>query len=402
MPNLFLPLLTTLATLAKANFVRQTRHPLAVQEQFLRQLLQIQKYTELGRKHHLAEIKTVDQFRDRLPVWPYSDYEPYIERMAAGETGILSAEPVIYFSVTSGTTGKRKWVPVTRRFQNSLQRANLVSIGFGQAELRRRGSQFGKVLVTNSVQILGRTPGGVEYGLASVGSLRMGKFLFEQTFAHPYEILLIGDSLSRHYVCLLFALGDRHLRGIANNFPMLVLRTCSYLEEFAESLLQDLETGEIASWLKLEPELRRRLERQWAAAPRRAAQLRQIFQSAGRLTPKLVWPELAFVVTARGGTSDFYFQRFPDYFGDTPIFGGVYGCTEATYSISHEFNQDGSVLALESGFFEFIPPDQCRRTLPKPCCQRKLKWRALSHPGDQLLRVLPLRHWGCGGSGGFL
>jgi len=50
----------------------------------------------------------------------------------------------------------------------------------------------------------------------------------------------------------------------------------------------------------------------------RAAQLRKILKSEGRLTPKLAWPNLSFLATARGGTSDFYFQRFPTYFGDTP------------------------------------------------------------------------------------
>jgi len=48
---------------------------------------------------------------------------------------------------------------------------------------------------------------------------------------------------------------------------MLILRICNYLEQYAEDLIQDLETGAIASWLKLEPEIRARLERRWSANP---------------------------------------------------------------------------------------------------------------------------------------
>jgi hypothetical protein len=105
-----------------------------------------------------------------------------------------------------------------------LRQANLTSIGFLNEALQSQGLQFGKLLATNSVQLLGRTSGGIEYGPASVGVLRMGKFLYEQLFAHPYETLKPADSLTRHYICLLFALQDPAMRGIGANFPMLVLR----------------------------------------------------------------------------------------------------------------------------------------------------------------------------------
>ena len=377
MTNLLLSLLTTVAKRAKANFVNKTRQTSAVQEQFLYSVLLAYQDTELGRKYKLSEIKTIDSFRDRIPVLPYSSYEPYTERIARGEKNILTADPVVYLNLTSGSTGTKKLIPVTRRFQNSLRQANLTSIGFLSEALQARGLQFGKLLATNSVQLLGRTEGGIEYGPASVGVLRMGKFLYEQLFAHPYETLLPADSLTRHYICLLFALRQPSMRGMGANYPMLVLRICNYLEQYAEDLIQDLETGTIASWLKLEPEIRARLERRWSADSVRSAQLREILKSEGRLTPKLAWPNLSFVVTARGGTSDFYFERFPAYFEDTPGFGAVYSSAEGTFSIYNDLNDDGSILAIESGFFEFIPKDQWEAEHPKTLLANEVK------PGEQ-------------------
>lgn len=365
MANLLLPVLAAVSRRIKDRFVQKTRQPLAAQEKFLREVLQAHQNTVLGREYDLSEIKTIDQFRDRVPVLPYASYEPYTERIAKGEPNVLTPDPVVYLNLTSGSTGKSKLIPVTKRFQNSLRRANLTSMGFLSEGLRSRGSQFGKLLATNSVQLIGRTSGGIEYGPASVGVLRMGKFLYEQLFAHPYETLLPAESLTRHYLCLLFALRDRNLRGIGANFPMLVLRICSYLEKYGEDFIQDLERGAIASWLALEPEVRTKLERQWSPDPHRAAQLREILRSEGRLTPVSVWPDLAYVATARGGTSDFYFERFPEYFGDIPGYGAVFASAEGTFSIYPELNQDGSVLALESGFFEFIPEDQWDVEQPK-------------------------------------
>ncbi len=368
-----LPLLAIVTRRVKDGFVRKTRQTFAVQEQSLQQILSVNQDTEYGRKHGFQSIKSIDRFRTQVPVLPYSGYEPYVERIARGEPNILTADPVVYLNLTSGSTGKQKLIPVTRRFQNALRQANLTSIGFLQNTLQARGLQFGKLLATNTVQISGRTSGGIEYGPASVGVLRMGQLLYEQLSAHPYETLRTENSLARHYICLLWALRDAKLRGMGANFPMLILRTCTYLERYAEDLIRDLDKGTIAEWLELEPEVRQRLERRWSAAPQRATRLREILRSQGQLTPVLAWPELSFVVTARGGTSDFYFERFPAYLGATPTFGAVYSSSEGTFGINHNLDEDGSILAIESGFFEFIPEDQWEIEQPKTLLAGEVK-----------------------------
>jgi GH3 auxin-responsive promoter len=370
MTNLLIPLIAAYAAQAKARFVQKTQQVEAVQERFLLDLLRAHQATELGNQLGLREIRTVEQFRDRIPVLPYSSYEPYTDRIARGERNILNPDPVTYINLTSGSTGKKKQVPVTQRFQRTLRRADVAAMGFLFEELRRRNLKVGKSLLTNSAILQGHTSGGIEYGPVSVGSIRKGRFLFEKVMVMPYDALQIADTLARHYVCLLFALRDAQMRGITANFPMLLLRTCSYLEQYAESLMEDLDRGAIAPWLKLDPTLRIKLERQLSPTPQRAAQLRAILKSEGKLTPKLAWADLSYTVTARGGTSDFYFERFPEYLGDTPSFGGVYGSAEATFGVYPDFNHDGAILAIESGFYEFVPQDQWQAEHPKtllPC-----------------------------------
>ena len=384
---LLVEILTSVAERTKANFVKKTRQTSAVQEQFLHTLLQAHKDTELGRKYGLKDIKTLKQFLEQIPVLPYSSYEPYIERIIKGEKNILTPDPVVYLNTTSGSTGKQKLIPVTRRFQNSLGRANLTCIGFLTEALRSQDRQFGKLLVTNTAQITGRTTGGIDYGPGGTGVMRMGKLLYEQLFAHPFETLKATDSITRHYLCFLFALRDPALRGMIANFPMLILRTCNYLERYADDLIKDIDTGTIASWLKLEPEIRAKLERLLSANPARATQLREILQSEGRFTPKLVWPQLSFIATARGGTSDFYFERFPAYLEDTPIFGAVFASAEGTFSIYPDVNCDGSVLAVETGFFEFIPEDQWEAEHPKTLLATEVK-------AGELYRILMTNYSG--------
>lgn len=364
MSNLTLSLVSLVTKRVKANFVRDTKSTTAVQEKFLLSLLRSHQDTAFGKDYGLAEIKTVDQFRDRLPIMPYSSFEPYIERIVKGEPNVLTPDPVIYLNLTSGSTGKQKLIPVTQRSRRFRSRVNQVSTGFLVEALQRRQLPLGKLLVTTSVRIVGRTTSGIDYGFVSAGDLRLQSRFYRQVAAQPFEALQPADSLARHYVCLLFALRDPQTRIVGANFPILGLQLGHYLEAYAEDLIRDIETGEIASWLKLEPEIRTKLERYWFGSPQRAAELRHILKTEGELTPRSVW-HLSAVITALGGTSDFYLERFPHYFGDTPVFGGIYASSEAAFGSYYDLNNEGTVLAINSGFFEFIPEDQWHESQPK-------------------------------------
>jgi hypothetical protein len=365
MVNLVLSALSAVSLQSKARFLRKTRQIAATQEKFLQSLLRAHQFTEFGQDYRLAEIHTIEQFRDRLPVRPYSAFEPYTQRVANGEPNVLTPDPIIYINLSSGSTGQKKLIPVTKRSRQFVAKANQTALGFGMAAAYRSQRPPGKMLLPLSVKPLGHTESGIAYAPVSTSDLRLGNLVYRHIFSYPFEAVQISDTQARYYICLLFALRNTDLRVIAATFPVLALQLCEHLEEHADALIQDLETGEIAPWLKLESELRVKLERQWAAAPARAAALRQILSTQGRLLPQHAWPDLSFIVTARGGTSNFYFDRFPEYFGNTPVFGGTYACAEGVLGVHRDFNTDSVFPAIESSFFEFIPEDQWERDCPK-------------------------------------
>ncbi len=365
MTNPTIALISMVTQQAKRRFIQKTHHVAQSQAAFLQTLLHHQRSTELAQALESDTIRSVDQFRDCVPVAPYHTYQPYFERVAAGALGVVTPDPVTYINMTSGSTGKQKLIPVTKRSRRLVAKANMSSMGFGIASAQQRRLPLGKLLPTGSARTFGHTAGGIPFGPVSAGDLRMGNLLYRQVFAHPFDVLQIPDSGARQYVALLHALRDPNLRVIGANFPIFAIKLGQQLETYAESLLDDLERGAIADWLPLDPMLRRRLDRQLVADPARARELRLRLASAGRLTPKLAWPALSFIITARGGTSSFYFEQFPDYFGDVAVFGGVYASAEATFGVYHSLDQDGAVLALDSGFFEFVPQSQGSAAQPQ-------------------------------------
>ncbi|WP_017662649.1 GH3 auxin-responsive promoter family protein [Baaleninema simplex] len=358
MSSILQTLVSPYARSITGQFLRKTQQANRVQRAFLLSLVRRHQSTEFGRRYQFNQIRSVEEFLARVPVLSYRDHQPYTEKIARGESNVLTSDLVVYMNMTSGSTGQKKLIPVTARSQRMRNKAHRTGLCFGLEALRTTGRSLGKILVTSAMEWFGETEGGIPYGPVSANHLRNADALERHLFAHPYDALAPSDNLARHYVCLLFALNNPNTRFIGANFPVLALQLAQYLEAYADSLIDDLERGTIAPWLNLEPHLRSRLERQLSPTPQRARQLRQIRDRTGRLTPILAWPDLSLITTALGGTSDFYLQRFPEYFGDIPVFGGIYSSSETAFGIYRDFNDSGSILAIESGFFEFVPSSQ--------------------------------------------
>jgi hypothetical protein len=372
MTPLLFQLVGAIARQAQRSFQHQTQKTDIIQAKFLKSLLQTNENTELGKDLGLAPLKSVDDFRKHVPVSKYDTYQPYVERAFQGDANILTPDPVLYFGMSSGSTGSPKMLPITQRSRRAVSRANQVAMGFAAEAACHHHRPLGKMLFSNSAMPYGYSPQGVAYGPISASDLRLTNALFQQIFAYPFDILRIQDSTTRSYLTLLFALRDRQLRLISATFPVYALTLCQTLETQAESLIATLRSNLFPEWLKLEPTVRRRLERQWNPSPSRATELERILQAQGRLRPKDVWPHLSFLITARGGTSNFYLDRFSDYFGDVPIFGGTYASSEATYGVHRAFGTDGVILAVNSGFYEFIPESEWNREQPQTCLPHEL------------------------------
>ena len=78
----------------------------------LSRIISHNKDTEIGKKWNLSSIKTIEDYRDNVPLTDYEDYRPYIERMVEkGEENLLSPDKVTFYCPTSGSTTKSKLIP---------------------------------------------------------------------------------------------------------------------------------------------------------------------------------------------------------------------------------------------------------------------------------------------------
>lgn len=93
-----------------------------VQRDYLMRLLRNNADTVYGKKYHFADIRHYEEFSEKVPLTVYEDYEPYIEQAAAGSKRILTAEDILLFELTSGSSGGKKLIPYTRSLKAEFQR----------------------------------------------------------------------------------------------------------------------------------------------------------------------------------------------------------------------------------------------------------------------------------------
>jgi hypothetical protein len=90
------------------------KYPHDVQEEIFRKLIDEAQRTAFGLQYRFGDIKTYEQFRERVPIHTYEKIYPYIERLMRGEQHVLWPSEVKWFSKSSGTTNHRsKFIPVS-------------------------------------------------------------------------------------------------------------------------------------------------------------------------------------------------------------------------------------------------------------------------------------------------
>src|SRR6185295_2301852 len=82
------------------------------QQRVLADLLEFNASTAFGGEHDFRKVRNLADFRKAVPIQDYAVLAPWIERAAAGEPNVLSADQPALFFTSSGTTGAHKKIPV--------------------------------------------------------------------------------------------------------------------------------------------------------------------------------------------------------------------------------------------------------------------------------------------------
>ena len=335
-------------------FENATKNPMAAQNRLLLQYIARNRHTEYGRKYHFPQIKTIDDYRMLVPISDSESIFPYVERIRKGEDNILTKEKVIFFGLTSGTTGKPKLVPVTNF--SRAKKAETMALWAYYISRDHPSVLDGKVLAIINPDDEDSTDSGVAVGAESGHAYKNMPGIIKRFYSIPYIAFLIQDYESRYY-CILRIAMEHNVTTIATLNPSTIVLLCRKIEGNKDALIEDIEKGTLNKKLIIPPYIRAALENIFRPNPKRAAELRDILKEKGALLPKYFWPNLVLIECWKGGTMKLYLKELPQYFADVPI--RDFGClsTEARSSIPIGDIGAGGVLAINTNFYEFIPKE---------------------------------------------
>jgi hypothetical protein len=333
------------------------RDPVQAQDRLLRQILETNADTEFGRRHGFGSITSFQQFQERVPISAYEDLEPYITEEMNGRANQLTKEPPVLFTTTSGTTGNRKYIPMTR--EGKRAKSHLTWLWFCGLYRDHPGIVGGRILSVVSPEIESHAPSGVPVGAESGHGYRTMPGPVKSMYTAPYPVFAIEDYEAKYYTLLRLAAGQ-DISCIATVNPSTVLLLGDRLAQHTEPIIRDVRDGTLASQFSVPQDLRESLHLR--PDPERARRLEQAASSGGGvLRPGLAWPKLAAVGCWKGGTVGAYLARFDTLFPQRPPvrdFG--YYATELRGSVPLSDEGDAGVVAVGTNVLEFHPAEEDR------------------------------------------
>jgi GH3 auxin-responsive promoter len=334
-------------------WVELTKNPGAIQRQRLREIIGRNRATRFGRDHRFDEIRTLDEYRKQVAIEDYERLRPYIERAKSGGAAELTEDPVLMFTVTSGSTGEPKLIPVTAASKKSHH--ELTRFWYHRAFADHPDLMNGKFLGVVSDADEGLTAGGIPFGAASGLIFQSSPAWIRNIYAIPGEISRIEDYAAKYYVLMRLAL-DQKISFFGTPNPSTILKLVESADQNKEEIIRDIRDGAIAAHWEIATEIRARLALRLKKNSDRARQLEKFAGEHGALRPSEYWPGLRLIGCWKGGSVGVRLKEFSRWFGDsTPVRDLGYMASEAQMTLPISDSGSAGILDVSANFYEFVP-----------------------------------------------
>lgn len=347
-------------------FSKALRAPSNTQEATLARILRRNKETKFGKEYNFSSIRSSLDFRRHIPIQGYEEHRCYVEALMCDATNADSKKPEAYL-LTSGTTGKAKFIPVSRETRRSFRRLQTIAAYYQHKSTP--GIFSGKLLnIVGPVTEL-RTDDGVACGSMSGLLSEELSYIVRENRLLPSAVSEILDYQERYLVMAAIALCEPNITCFASANPSTFLKLIEVINNETERLSNCLTSGRFDDLdVRLEGDVRAQIQRSMCAHPKNAALLKKIAGAHRVLRIQDLWPTLRAIVTWTGGNCGLLIPKLleqvspetrilemsyvaSEFFGTIPIYQDP--MHEKTANLVHAVN----CPTLQDNYFEFIEPE---------------------------------------------
>ena len=331
-----------------------------VQRELLLSILGFHRGTEYGVRHGFAGVNSVAEFRHRVPVNDYEDLRPWFEKQEREGTLAINAEHPVLYTLTSGTTGKPKLIPVLRKTLENNKRIQNFFLNYLFRERPRVAD--GRILTIVSAAVEGhtenaKTPFGATTGHMYAGAPKIA----QRKYIVPPQIFDVADYDTRFALVLRLALLSPDITYMTTANPTTFIRLITLLNERWDEWMLGVEQGGFPEAESLTEAQSKIVAKRLLPDPARAQQLRRMRDSSrdGRVRFRDVWPDIQAVGVWTGGSCGIFFDRLKDEFGpNTLIRDAGYHSSEFRGSSPIFSHTSAGIPTFREQFFEFAARDE--------------------------------------------
>lgn len=339
-------------------FRKATERVRGTQTGLLREILRANRDSWFGQRHDFRHIAHIRDFQQRVPLATFEDFRAAVERIARGEAGVLTTQPVRLLEPTSGTTRGEKLIPYTDGLRRQFQRA--VAAWVGDLLWCRPGLRRGRAYwsISPAFGPPRRSPGGLPIGFDDDTAYLGGceQWALRHLLVTPASVRHAPSVPAFQYMTLLSLLRAEDLTLISIWNPSFLTQLLAPLDTWQERLVRDVRRGSwtpptecgAASWacdgVSAAPD------------PRRADRIASIVRHSSPSWERheQLWPHLQLISCWTDAAAARGVSKLREWFADVEIQGKGLIATEACVTIP-QCGLSAPALALQSAFFEFEP-----------------------------------------------
>jgi len=306
-----------------------------IQERLLTKILKKNSTSKYGKKYSFKKIKSIEEYQKKVPIITFPDIEKYVEEMKNGKEKILTSNKVIYFAITSGTTSKPKYIPITKiRIKLFIKQIMLLA-RLGPVE-NFKGMK-GKTLGLAGTDIVGYTKAKIPYGNISGYLINNIPQYLKKRLAIPMDIYRIKDYEERTRLLALKAL-QKNISQFVFAEPIEAILFFDYLKNNKEKLIRELKIFGKKSLVK-------KLEKK-------------------EFIPAKIWPNIKIISCFKSSFNQLYLNTLKDKIGNKDIIirdPGIYS-SEGGITLGICNKGSSAIPQYNNIFFEFIDIENKKST----------------------------------------
>lgn len=295
-------------------------YPAEMQEKALMRILKRNAHTLFSKTHSLNEIKSVEEYCNRMPISKYEDVKPYIEMMKQQQQNVLVADDFPRWVRTSGTSSSQpKLYPFTQEsIESAGQILSKLILSVPENESEERILLSGRMLMVVADVITGYVQGKPVGYISGVAAHDIQDLEgLGEVISPPQHILAMEEWESRWIEMARHAVKESMTMSVST--PPILL---SYLKKI---------TSDYRPLLNTPTDIRE------------------------------VWPDMMLIAGA-GVKMSLYEKKFREVLGEQVRCREFYCASEGFFAYQKD-DIEGLTPVLDYIFYEFIPLEEWRSAL---------------------------------------